>query len=67
MAVLAIGGDDGVLGRDRLDHADRVGLLADIEMQEAADLAGRIELGARLLEASDARHLPEEMQRVLTG
>ena len=38
MAVLAIGRDDRVLGLERLHRADRDRLLADVEVQEAADL-----------------------------
>ena len=39
MTVLPVGRDHGVLGLQRLHDADGDGLLADIEMQEAADLA----------------------------
>ena len=57
MAVLAVGGDDRVVRRERLHHADRDSLLADVQVQEAADLRRGVELGALLLEAADAQHL----------
>ena len=48
-------------GLERLHHADGDGLLADVEVQEAADLAGAVELGALLLEPADAQHLPQQL------
>ena len=65
VAVLAIGRHHGVGGRERLHDADRVRLLADIKMKEAADLRGRIELDAAFLEAADAQHLAHEMQEMI--
>ena len=43
VAVLAVGGDDVVVGLERGQHAGGDGLLADVEVEEAADLrlAGR--------------------------
>jgi hypothetical protein len=38
VAVLAVGGDDVVVRRQRMQRADGAGLLADVEVQEAADL-----------------------------
>ena len=64
VAVLAIRRDDGVLRRQRLHHADGDRLLADVEVQEAADLAGAVELRALLLEAADAQHLVQQVERV---
>src|SRR5690606_1936102 len=49
------------------DRADRDRLLTDVEVEEAADLALRIELGRLLLEAPDAEHLPEQVHEVLSG
>ena len=57
VAVLAIGRDDGVVRRERLHHADGHGFLADVEVQEAADLLRGVKLDAFLLEAPDAQHL----------
>ena len=45
LAVLTVGGHHGVLGREGLHHADRHRLLADVEVQEAADLRGAVQLG----------------------
>ena len=57
VGVLAVGGDDVVVGLQRRDRADRHRLLADIKVQEAADLAQRVGLGQRLLHAADRQHL----------
>ena len=65
MAVLAIGGHDRVVRRETLQRADGHGLLADVEVQEAADLALAVLLRARLLEAPDAHHPAQEPQRVV--
>ena len=55
--MLAIGGDHRVGWRQRLHRTDGDRLLADVEMQEPADLLPLIKLGAFLLEAPDAEHL----------
>ena len=60
VTVLAIGRDDGVVRAERRHHADGDRLLADVEVQEAADLARAVELGALLLEAADAQHLAQQ-------
>src|SRR5581483_101757 len=57
MAVVAVGGDDGVALFGRRLHADHHGLLADIEMAEAADQAHAVELAGLLLEAADQQHV----------
>ena len=63
--VLAVGGHDGVVGCERLHHPDGDGLLADVEVHEAADLGGAVQLDAALLEPADAQHLPVEPAGVL--
>ena len=60
VAVVAIGGDDRVLVGDRRLHADHHGLLADVEMAEAADQAHAVELAGALLEAADQQHVAIE-------
>ena len=55
VAVLAVGCEDGVCGCQRWHHADRNRFFAVIEMQEAADLAGRIQFGTAVLECPDAQ------------
>ena len=60
MAVVAVVGDDLVVGAEGVDGADGAGLLARVEVEEAADLAARVHLGALLLEAPDEQHLVEE-------
>jgi hypothetical protein len=64
MAMLAVGGDDGVGRLERLHRADRHRLLADVEVKEAADLLLRVQLRALLLEAADPDHLPQELEAV---
>ena len=57
VAVVAIGGDDGVLVAHIGLHADDDGFLADVEMAEAADQAHAVELARPLLEAADQQHV----------
>jgi hypothetical protein len=65
--VLAISRYDGVLGPERLHHADRHCLLAVAQMQEAADLLFAVELNAAILEAADAQHLAQQLETALAG
>ena len=59
VAVLAVGAGDVVVGPERGEAAHRDGLLADVEMAEAADLAEAVRLAGLLLEAADEQHLAE--------
>ena len=52
---------------DRHLHADDDGLLADIEMAEAADRAHAVELARLLLEAADEQHLAIGVELLLAG
>ena len=54
LAVLAISGDDRILGCERLQDADRHRLLAVIQVQKSEDLLRLVELDAFRLEMSDA-------------
>ena len=63
--MLAVGRDDRVIGRERLHRPDRDRLLADVQVEEAPDLAGAVELRRLLLEMADEQHLPQELVRVL--
>src|SRR5690606_25594209 len=65
VTVLAIGPRDRVGGPQRLHHADSDRLLAVVQVQEAADLAGAVQLGTAILEAADAQHLAQQVQAVL--
>ena len=67
MAVVAVGGDDLVAVADRHLHADHHGLLADVEVAEAADQAHAVELAGLLLEAADQQHLAVGVQLLLAG
>jgi hypothetical protein len=63
MTVLAVRSDDGILLGQCRHHARRNRFLADVQVQEAADLAGAVDLGALLLEAPDADHLAQQSDR----
>src|SRR5580693_895493 len=64
MAVLAIGRDDVVLVVQRVNRADRHGLLAGVEMAEAGDFAAAVHLGGLLFEAPDECHAPIEIEQL---
>ncbi len=57
VAVVAVARDHRIALADRVLHADRDRLLADVEMAEAADQPHAIHLAGLLLEASDQQHL----------
>ena len=68
LAVLAVGGHQVVGVAERLGGADDRGLLADAEVEEAADLGLRVHLARALLEAADEEHLLEDGEAgVLVG
>ena len=67
MAVVAIAGDDLVAVLDRHLHADDDGLLADIEVAEAADQPHAVHLAGALLEAADEQHLREGVEFLARG
>jgi hypothetical protein len=62
--MLAVGGDDPVVGAQHRDDAGGDRLLAVIEMQEAADLLLGVELGAFVLEPPDADHAGEQVEHM---
>ena len=57
VAVVAVAGDDAVALLQHHLHADHHGLLADVEMAEAADQAHAVHLAGLLLEAADQQHV----------
>ena len=57
MAVVAVGRNDLVAFTDGHLHAHHHGLLADVEVAEAADQPHAVKLGCPLLEAADQQHL----------
>ena len=68
MAVIAIAGDDLVVALfDALLNADRHGLLADVQVAEAADQAHAVQLARALLEATDQNHFAIEAKQVFLG
>lgn len=67
VAVIAIAGDDLVAVLQRHLHADHHGLLADIEMAEAADRTHAVELAGLFLEPPDQEHFAERLQLLLPG
>src|SRR5581483_12181670 len=54
-----------VVGTGRMQRADGDRLLADVQVQEAADLGLRVRLGGVLLEAADEQHLAVHGQQRL--
>src|SRR3954454_8556072 len=68
LAVLAVGGHQVVGVAERLGGADDRRLLADAEVEEAADLGLGVHLSGALLEAADDEHLLEDGEAgVLVG
>ena len=63
VAVRAVGRDQVVLVAHRAHRADDRRLLADREVQEAADLRLRVHLARALLEAADEHHRLEPLAR----
>jgi hypothetical protein len=60
VTVVPVGGEDIVIGPQRINRADGYGLLTNIEMTEAADLPESVHLRSPLLEAADQQHLSVE-------
>ncbi len=67
VAVIAIGGDHLVAGLERHLHADDDGLLADVEVAEAADVPHAVELPGLLLEAADEQHAAVGVELLVAG
>ena len=65
MAMLPISRDDGVFRLQRLHRADRHRLFADIEVDEAANLAGSVKFDALLFETANAQHLAQQKHCML--
>src|SRR5216684_5908634 len=63
VAVLAVRRDRVVVGAQHGRRADGHRLLANIQVEEAADLAERVALRSLLLEATDQHHLRQELPR----
>jgi hypothetical protein len=57
-------GEYMIAGFKRIDCAYRYRLFADVEMQEPANIACRVHLGALLLEAADQQHLAIEIDHL---
>lgn len=66
-AVVAVGGDDGVLAGDGGLHADGDGLLAVVEVAEAADELGLVEGVGGDLHAAHQGHVAEESDELGGG
>ena len=67
VAVRAVGRDQVVPVAHRAHRADDRRLLADREVQEAADLGLGVHLARALLEAADEHHRLEPLARVVTS
>jgi hypothetical protein len=66
ITVIAVVGDQVVVRAHLADGAHADGLLADVEVEEPADLALDVELGTALLEAAYEEHLPVQRQRLIS-
>jgi len=65
--MVAVGGDDGVLFSDGGLHADGDGLLAVVEVAEAADELGLVEGVSGDLHAPHQGHVAEEGEELRGG
>ncbi len=65
VAVVAVGGDEVVVGAQQAHRPHRHRLLADVQVEEAADLPLHVDLGATLLEAPDEEHGPVLRERLV--
>ena len=65
VAVVAVGGDEVVVGPKEAHRRHRHRLLADVQVEEAADLALHVDLGAALLEPPDEEHGPVLRERLV--
>src|SRR5205085_10765665 len=63
MAVLAVAGEDVVIGLEGLDAPDHSRLLAQAEMAVDSDACLRVLLLSALLESPDELHLPVQAQQ----
>ena len=63
--VVAVGRDDVIVVPEGAQRADRHGLLADVEVAEAADLAQRVRLRGLLLETAAQQHDAEHPVQLL--
>ena len=62
--VVAIGGDEVIIGPRRRDRAGHDRFLADVEVAEAADFLRLILLTRALLETADQQHRREHLDFV---
>ena len=67
VAVAAVGRGDVVLVVQMQADADRGGLLAGIEMDEAGDVAGRELVVDGVLELADGAHLPVGLEQLFAA
>jgi hypothetical protein len=67
VAVVAVGGDDVIVLAHDGHAANGDGFLADIEVEEAADLALLVASEAALLEAADAHHVAVEGDQLVVA
>ncbi len=67
VAVVAVGGDDVILGAGGGDGADGDGFLADVEVAESADLLLLVGLGAFDFKLSDEAHLAVPVEQLGGG
>ena len=61
MAMLPIGGNDGVLVCERRDGAGSHSLFTDVQMEKPVDLSELIQFRGPFLEASDPYHVSQQL------
>lgn len=61
LSMVAVGGDDVVVGAEQRDDARGDGFLADVEVAEATDATDRVHLGAPLFEAALQEHAVQQL------
>jgi hypothetical protein len=64
-AVITVRRDHVVVGLEGRDRADADRLLADVQMQKAADLSFGVPARALFFDAADEQHLAEELREAL--
>src|SRR5574338_1126606 len=67
MTMFEISGDNPIVSPQRLHCANGDRLFTDVEMKKTANLAEAIELYTFFFEASDAEHLAQQRQQMLSN
>jgi hypothetical protein len=66
MTMFTVGGDNRVVRFERLHRTDCDCLFSNVEVEKTTDFGGAVEFGTFLFKATDAEHLTEQEQGVIT-